>query len=146
MLKVPQKADHALVLMRHLALRHEAKLPLSLEEVAGAEGISQGYLEEVARLLRAANLIEGRRGAHGGYVLLREPQEITVADVVTAIEGHKWAAECLGEPKRARVAAHDALWRKVQGQVMTTLRGLTVADVADAAVPRARQIDALTEK
>lgn len=141
MLNVPQKADHALALMRHLALRHEAKLPLSLEEVAQAEGISQGYLEEVARLLRSANLVEGRRGAHGGYVLTREPQDITVADVVTAIEGHKWTAECLGESKRARAGANDALWRKVQGQVMTMLRGMTLADIAVAqAEPAAKTV------
>ncbi len=145
MLNVPQKADHALVLMRHLALRHAHGLPLSLEDVAKAEGISQGYLEEVARLLRTAKLVEGRRGAHGGYVLSREPQDITVADVVTAIEGHKWTAECLGDAKRTRVAAHDMVWRKVQGQVMTTLRGMTIANVAEVAVAHAKALSDLTE-
>jgi Rrf2 family cysteine metabolism transcriptional repressor len=137
-LKVPQKADHALVLMRHLALRHAAKQPLSLDDVAKTERISQGYLEEVARLLRSAKLIEGRRGAHGGYVLTREPADISVADVVTAIEGHKWAMECLGESKKlARHANNDSIWRKVQGQVMTTLQSISIADVAIAAVAQA---------
>ncbi|MEY4745332.1 MAG: hypothetical protein RL272_1277 [Candidatus Parcubacteria bacterium] len=134
MLNVPQKVDHGLVLMRHLALRYAAKTPLSLDDVARKERISQGYLEEVARLLRAAGLVEGRRGARGGYVLARDPRELTVADVMTAIEGRTWAAECLGgATKRARLAAHDSVWRKVQGQVMTTLRGITIADVAEDA-------------
>ncbi len=145
MLKVPQKADHALLLMRHLAVRHAAKQPLSLEDVAKAEGISQGYLEEVARLLRSAKLVEGRRGIGGGYVLSRDPQDVTVADVVTAIEGPKWTAECLGESKRPRVAAHDVLWRKVQGQVMTMLRGMTIADVAEEAAAQAKRAETLTK-
>jgi len=138
-LKVSKKVDHALMLMRHLAACHDAKLPLSLEEVAKANAVSQGYLEEVVRLLRAAKLVESRRGAHGGYMLTREPQNITVSDVVTAIEGHKWMDECLGKTKRTRVAAHDALWRKVQGQIMITLRSLTIADVAEAAAVHAEQ-------
>lgn len=131
MLNVPQKVDHGLMFMRHLALNYAAKTPLSLEDVARKERISQGYLEEVARLLRAAGLVEGRRGAHGGYVLARDPHDVTVADVMTAIEGQTWTAQCLGEkPDRRRASAHGAVWRKVQGQVMTTLRGITIADVA----------------
>ncbi len=132
MLNVPQKVDHGLMLMRHLAANFATRAPLSLEDVARKEKISQGYLEEVARLLRAAGLVEGRRGAGGGYVLARDPKDVTVADVMTAIEGRTWTAECLGDKKarRGRASAHDAVWRKVQGQVMTTLRGITIADVA----------------
>ncbi|HTM68898.1 MAG TPA: Rrf2 family transcriptional regulator [Candidatus Binatia bacterium] len=127
MLKVPQKVDHALSLMRLLAERQGTGAPLSLEDVAGTTKVSQGYLEEVARLLRAAKLIEGRRGAGGGYVLAKVAKDITVADVMVAIEGRTWTAECLGEqPKRA---ANDAVWRKVQGQVMTTLGAISIADV-----------------
>lgn len=130
------------MLMRHLATNYAAKTPLPLEDVAREERISQGYLEEVARLLRAAGLVEGRRGAHGGYVLARDPRDVTVADVMTAIEGQTWTAQCLGmsaealakgdgNPKRVRACVHEAVWRKVQGQVMTTLRGITIADVAN---------------
>jgi len=144
-LKVPQKVDHALLLLRLLAERHGAGLPLSLEDVARAEQVSQGYLEEVARLLRAAGLVAGKRGAGGGYVLAKAPTDITVADVMIAIEGRTWTAECLGEaPKRARVAANDLIWRKVQGQVMTTLRGMTIADVA-AEVAASRSRSAMTK-
>lgn len=124
------------MLMRHLAANYAAKQPLSLEDVAKKEGVSQGYLEEVARLLRAAKLVEGRRGIGGGYVLAKDPAEITVADVMVAIEGPTWTAECLAEkPVRARIAANDVVWRKVQGQVMTTLRSISIADVAGSRVP-----------
>lgn len=119
------------MLMRHLAANYAAKQPLSLEDVAKKEGVSQGYLEEVARLLRAAKLVEGRRGIGGGYVLAKDPADITVANVVTALEGKTWTPECIGgeSPKR-RASANDAIWRRVQGQVMATLHAMTIAEVA----------------
>ena len=140
MLKIPQKVDHALLLMRHLAEGHATARPVSLEEVAKRERISQGYLEEVARLLRTAGLISGRRGVGGGYTLARKASDMTVADVITAMEGKTWSMECLGlssvasakedeSPKEHRVSANDALWRKVQGQVMATLHSVTIAEI-----------------
>ena len=135
--------------MRQLAEGFAAKKPVSLDEVARKERISQGYLEEVARLLRSAGLIAGRRGAGGGYVLARNPSEITVAEVITAMEGKTWMMECLGEmkgeqPVAARsslpavrhanephVSANDAVWKKIQGQVMTTLHQTTIASLVN---------------
>lgn len=135
MLKIPQKIDHALFLMLQLAegFKDELKTarPVSLEGVARQGGISHGYLEEVAGLLRSAGLIAGRRGAGGGYVLAKTPGDITVADVITAMEGRTWTMECLsGSPNETRVSANDAIWRKIQGQVMTTLYGMTIAELA----------------
>lgn len=131
MLKVPQKLDLALVLLRRLAENHTAGQPLSLDGVAQEASVSQGYLEEVARLLRSAGLVAGRRGSHGGYVLTKLASDITVADAVVAVLGSTWSAECLGEKStRHGDAASGRLWRKVQGQVMTTLGSVTIAELA----------------
>jgi Rrf2 family protein len=132
-LNIPQKVDHGLLLAARLAERFADKTPLPLEEIARKEGISHGYLEEVARLLRAAGMIEGKRGAGGGYVLAKDPNEISVADVIAAIEGRGWFAECLGEHGHAakvRASSNRDVWRKVQGQFMASLYGMTVAQVA----------------
>ena len=128
-LKVPQKVDHALLLVTVLAERYKAEKPLSLDEVAKKEGISQGYLEEVAHLLRAAGIVAGKRGAHGGYVLAKDPEEVTVANIITAMEGQTWTPECIGETPHRKVPANDGIWRKVQGQVMSTLHNMTIADI-----------------
>ncbi|MEY4723776.1 MAG: hypothetical protein RLZZ324_1289 [Candidatus Parcubacteria bacterium] len=148
MLKIAQKSDYALL----IAVRLAEKGPegrLSLEELASNEGISQGYLEEVAGLLRAAGIITGRRGAGGGYVLTRPAEAISLASIITATEGGAWATECIGGssgkpandgPKATnakRAGSHQDLWRKVQGQIMTTLHGMTVADVMQAQVSHA---------
>lgn len=137
MLKVPQKVDLALVLMRRLAEGQSDARPLSLDDVARDADVSQGYLEEIARLLRAAGLVTGRRGVRGGYVLARPAADISVADVVVALLGNTWTAECLGEKPRGANAATEetaVLWRKVQGQVMTTLRAVTVAELVKTTV------------
>lgn len=140
MLKVPQKLDLALVLLRRLAENQAGGQPLSLDGVAQEASVSQGYLEEVARLLRAAGLVSGRRGSHGGYVLAKPASDISVADAVVAVLGRTWSAECLGEkPARHADAASSRLWRKVQGQVMTTLGAVTISELAaqhsEAALP-----------
>lgn len=133
MLKVAQKSDYALLIVVSLAERGD-DVPLSLDELARKEAVSQGYLEEVAGLLRAAGIITGRRGAHGGYVLARPASEISLANVLTATEGGAWTTECIGESgaaSRTRTSGDRGrnLWRKVQGQVMATLHGMTVADI-----------------
>lgn len=143
MLKVPQKLNNALDFMTRLAAAQNAGLgPVSLESAARDGGVSQGYLEEIVRHLRDNGLVTVRRGAHGGYALPRPATEITAADVMTALLGGSWAVECIGERTRfamkhaasgsaTRPAERNAaLWRRVQGQVMTTLRGVTVAELA----------------
>lgn len=126
-LKVPQKVLHGLCLVSNLAERYGSSTPISLEEIAEKERISQGFLEEIAALLRAAGIIRGRRGNGGGYLLIRDPRELTVADVITALEGGCWSEYCLGESETPGRASNE-LWRKVQGQVMTTLYGMTIAE------------------
>jgi Rrf2 family protein len=126
-LNIPQKVELAITLVTELAAHGTAE-PRSLEDIARKDGLSQGYLEEVARLLRSAGLIVGRRGAKGGYVLAKRPEEITVADVITAVEGRCWSENCLGQ-ERDVVAERHEIWRKVQGQVMATLYGMTIKDL-----------------
>lgn len=130
--KVPMRVHHGLLLITDLAERFEAGTPMSLEEIANKEKISQGFLEEIASRLRSAKLIKGKRGAGGGYVLTHDPKDITVANVITAIEGERLSVECLGDSGAEALAdkdPHGEIWRKVQGQVMATLYGMTIKDV-----------------
>jgi Rrf2 family protein len=146
-LKVPQKLNLALLLLRRLAENQAGGHPMSLDGVSQEASVSQGYLEEVARLLRAAGLVAGRRGLHGGYVLAKPATDISVADAVVAVLGSTWSAECLSEkPTRQADAASSRLWRKVQGQVMTTLGAVTISELAaqhsEAAVTMSAQVKA----
>lgn len=124
LIKVTRKAQLGLLLVSELASRHQDGGRVSLEAVAKKSGESRKFLEEVAGDLRRAKIVEGLRGAAGGYRLLRDPNALTVAEVMQAVEGPMEREACT-----AIAHHHDAgILTKVQGQVMATLMNTTIAD------------------
>jgi Rrf2 family protein len=126
LLKVTRKASLGLLLVSELAQRHKDAAPVSLEEVAKKSGASRKFLEEIAGDLRKARIVEGLRGAAGGYRLLRDPKALTVAEVMDALEGPAPREVCTAH---AHGHADLGIITKVQGQVMATLMNTTVADL-----------------
>ena len=134
------KAEYGVRVMAHLA-RREDDSPVSLGAIAEAEGLPLAYLEHLVQRLRRAGLVESRRGAHGGYSLARPAADVTMAEVVEALEGVIAPIECItASPDGALVCAregepgHDPcptklLWTRVQGSIVRTLRDLTLADL-----------------
>src|SRR3954447_25605710 len=88
------KAEYGIRVMVHLARRNGDE-PISLGSIAEAEGLPLAYLEHLVARLRRAELVESRRGAHGGYSLARPAQSITMAEVVQALEGEIAPIECI---------------------------------------------------
>src|SRR5256884_5963739 len=80
--------------MAHLA-GTDGETPVSLSSIADAEGLPLAYLEHLVQRLRRQGLVESRRGAHGGYTLSRPAAEITMVEIVEALEGHPAPLECL---------------------------------------------------
>jgi Rrf2 family cysteine metabolism transcriptional repressor len=150
------KAEYGIRVMAHLATR-DGDAPISLGAIAEAEGLPLAYLEHLVQRLRRAELVESRRGAHGGYSLARPAREITMAEVVRALEGEIAPIECItagadgalvcvreGEP------GHDPcptklLWTRVQGSIVRTLTDMTLADLA-APPARSHAAEAPTSK
>lgn len=134
-LKVPQKVHHALLIVADLATQHGSGTPMSLHSIAERSGLSQGFLEEIAALLREASIIKGRRGAKGGYVLVKEPADITVGDVIVAIEGPIALVDCFDDAVGCTLAplcATQNVWYRVQRQVTSTLTEMTISDIVEA--------------
>lgn len=125
LLKVTRKAELGLLLVSELAL-HPGEL-VSLEAVSKKTGASRKFLEQVAGALRQAKIVEGLRGAAGGYRLTRDPKALTVAEVLNAVEGPMEIDACTAH---AHEHAELGIITKVQGQVMATLMNTTVADLA----------------
>jgi Rrf2 family cysteine metabolism transcriptional repressor len=133
--KFTAREQYGLRAMVELARRY-GDGPVSLGEVARVQGISQGYLEQVAAALRQAGLLISRRGATGGYVLAREPDAITVGDVIRVLEGDIVPMTCVTDadtctPPCARedhCATRD-VWLTVQMQLEKTLNSTTLSDL-----------------
>src|SRR6188474_1003734 len=121
--------------MAHLAGTDAAR-PVSLGSIAEAEGLPLAYLEHLVQRLRKQGLVESRRGAHGGYTLSRPAKEITMAEIVSALEGHLAPIECITpEGMCSREVKGDApcptklLWTRVQGSIVRTLSDMTLEDL-----------------
>ena len=135
------KAEYGVRLMVELG-RQTPDQPTSLKAIADAEGLPLAYLEQVVARLRKADLVMSARGAHGGYWLSRDPSEITMYDVVSALEGQIAPMDCfVHDPTDRVVCSHptDAgrhcatklLWTRVQGGIVRSLQTTTLADLVE---------------
>jgi Rrf2 family cysteine metabolism transcriptional repressor len=116
--------------------------PTSLKALADAEGLPLAYLEQVVARLRRAGLVMSARGAHGGYWLARPAEEITMDEVVNALEGaiapmdcfvspHSERVLCSHEPDSGRGCATKLLWTRVQGGIVRSLQTTTLAELVE---------------
>jgi Rrf2 family transcriptional regulator, cysteine metabolism repressor len=133
------KAEYGVRVMVELARRGGAQ-PVALAEIAEHEGLPLAYLEHLVARLRRAGLIESRRGAHGGYLLAREPAQITMAEVVEALEGRIAPIECITsspdgtircvrESDAEHICTTKVLWTRVRGAIVNTLQETTLAEL-----------------
>jgi Rrf2 family protein len=143
MLQVSQRAHYGLRAMTELAKAY-GRGPVSLAEIAEAEHLPVGYLEQLAMPLRRAGLIEGTRGAHGGYQLARPPAAMTVGQVVRALEGEVAPVECLsveylpGTCVKEPGCLSRPVWQRVKESIDQTLDSLTLADLRADPGPEGR--------
>ncbi len=114
--------------------------PVPLAEIAANDGLPLAYLEHLVARLRKAGLVDSRRGSRGGYLLARPAAQITMAEVVEALEGSIAPIECISQgPDGSIVCARESkldhvcptklLWTRVRGSIVTTLRETTLADL-----------------
>jgi len=96
-MRISTKGRYGARLMLNLAL-HYNKGNVLLKNIAKREDLSEGYLEHILPPLKAAGLVISSRGAYGGYSLAKAPSEITLKDVVQALEGPISPAECINAP------------------------------------------------
>jgi Rrf2 family cysteine metabolism transcriptional repressor len=134
------KAEYGVRLLVELG-RQGSGQPVSLKAIAEAEGLPLAYLERIVALLKKAALVESTRGAHGGYRLTREPEAITMDEVVLALEGAVAPMSCfVDDSEEGRVlcshlddhghgCATKLLWTRVQGGVIKALAQTTLAEL-----------------
>lgn len=131
-MKLSARERTALLAMVELARRYGAG-PTALNEVAQTQGLPLPYLERVASQLRRAGLLQSVRGARGGYALTREPEAISVSDVLLAVEGALVPVGCLtkGGPRCSRESscATRNVWEVVASCLAQTLENMSLADV-----------------
>lgn len=132
-MKVSTRARYGLRFMLELAANY-GKRPLYLKDIARSQDISEKYLSQIVIELKAANLIDGFRGAHGGYVLGRMPAQINVYDIVNILEGDLTLVECARNQASCTRALHCAaqeVWHELGRVMRETLEAITLADLLE---------------
>jgi len=113
--------------MMDLALHNQVG-PVTLADISTCQDISLSYLEQLFAKLRQANLVKGVRGPGGGYRLARPATEITVADIITAVDEQVDATRCQGRENchgGKRCLTHE-LWTDLSDQIFQFLDNITL--------------------
>src|SRR5687767_2116248 len=137
--RVSTRGDYASRALLSLALRGEDSGPTSVRDIADRTGLPQPYLEQILLALKGAGLVRSKRGVGGGYVLARDPSEITLGQIVSAVDGPIVAGD-FGEPHQNGACDHEgqcvllSVWNEVGGHMRHHLDSFTLADM----VARAR--------
>ena len=136
-MRISAKGEYAIKALLDLALQRERGL-IPIQEIATRQAIPQRYLEQVLLALKRAGLLTSKRGSAGGYHLTRPPEEITVGDVLRAVEGTGAAFEPQRRGGRSTSERHDLaeLWAEISSAVSKVVDRLTFGDLAARALAR----------
>src|SRR5438445_8897040 len=144
-MRISAKVDYAVRAVVELAAT-EGDKPVKAERIANAQDIPLNFLENILGELRHAGVVRSHRGAEGGFRLAKPPDQVTVADVIRAVEG-PLASVRGGPPEDAAYAgAATALlrvWIAVRANLRSVVEQVTLADIASGKLPRG--IDKLAE-
>ena len=134
-MKLSTRSRYGLRAMVELALNYDQYEPMPLLQIAERQLFSEGYLEQMMTALRRGGLVRGVRGAHGGYLLSRDPARITAGEIIRCLEGDLGPTDCVCEEKAPDNCARSAscvtrlLWERVRESMSSVLDGTTLEDL-----------------
>ncbi|MEW6458364.1 MAG: Rrf2 family transcriptional regulator [Bacillota bacterium] len=111
---------------------HHGNGPVCLRDIARRQKVSQPYLEQLILLLKAAGLVRSIRGARGGFVLARDPAEISMIEVMTTLGWESEVVDCVGDPgscSRADACGVRNFWCRLSDAVAKVVGSTTLADL-----------------
>lgn len=134
-MKISTKGRYGLRALIDLAQYSEIE-PVSISSIASRQGISEGYLEQLMTLLKKAGLIKSIRGAGGGYVLAKDMSDISVGDVLRALEGSLQPVECaaLGQEDSCEAAGccvTKYVWQKINESINHTVNEISLKQLVE---------------
>ena len=131
--KVSTRGDYASRALLSLALHADTEGPTSVRDIAERTGLPQPYLEQILLALKGAGLVRSKRGVGGGYVLARTPEDITLGEIVSAVDGPIVVGD-FGLPHQDGACDHEGqcvlldVWADVGDHMRRYLDSYTLAD------------------
>jgi len=112
--------------------RHNNQGPVQIGEISKRQDISVKYLEQLIRPLKQAQLVESVRGPKGGHMLAKEPEDITLGQIVRLFEGQSDLVECVSNPEKCNMADDCQVrlaWKDATRVLYEKLDSTTIADL-----------------
>lgn len=135
MIRVSRMADYGVVAMTHIAGAPRARHTAA--SIAAHTGVPQPSASKLLKLLAKAGIVTSHRGVKGGYVLAHAPDQVSVADLVAAVDGPISLADCLDGPsgicELESFCSVRGPWQKISDAIRVALEEVTLADMARAA-------------
>lgn len=131
-MRLSTKGRYAVTAMLDLSL-HGGEGPVTLAEISETQGISLSYLEQLFACLRGKQLVKGVRGPGGGYYLGRPADEISIADIICAVDEWVEFTRCGGKrdcQDGKRCLTHN-LWDDLSNEIYKFLQGITLSELVE---------------
>lgn len=131
-MKLTRGGEYGIRGVLYLAQQDDSKVSM-LSAIAKAQDVPPRFLAKIFQTLAKAGIVKSHRGAKGGFSLARPASEITMKDVIEAIEGPIYLNVCLiaaGECSRDKICPAHAIWEEAQGKMMDVLSRANFADLA----------------
>ncbi len=128
-MKLSTKGRYAITAMLDLALNASESNRVTLADISEFQGISLSYLEQLFARLRQTQLVKGTRGPGGGYRLARPATEITIAEIIAAVDENTGKEKVMKVDERHQKT--QELWEVLSGHITGYLSNITIGDLVD---------------
>lgn len=128
-MKISAKAEYACFAMLELSANYAEAQPVRVKNIAEAQGIPDRFLVQILLQLKGAGFVASTRGAAGGYQLIKPPDEITLGEVMTVIEGQDAELDTSGPDHSAAARVLHGAWREVAQAQREALANITFGDL-----------------
>jgi FeS assembly SUF system regulator len=143
MLRITKLTDYGIVLLAQLA-QDETRASQNARSMAEATSLPLPVVSKILKALAHGGLVTSQRGAKGGYALSRPPEEVSVAEIIDALEGPIALMECSAGPGRCDQETSCAVrdpWQRINQAILETLRHVTLRELVGAPKERLLYVD-----
>ncbi|WP_025641261.1 RrF2 family transcriptional regulator [Schnuerera ultunensis] len=133
-MRLSTRGRYGLKAMFQLAL-HYGEGPIPLNSIASAQELSENYLEQLVSTLRKSGLLNSVRGAQGGYMLAKSPEDITVGNILRALEGDMAPADCVIDNsngcEKEENCVTKLVWMRMRDSINQVIDSISLQDMLD---------------
>ncbi len=135
-MKISTRGRYGLRAMIDLAVNSKSNVCISLKSIAERQGISEHYLEQLMAVLKKADFVKSIRGSQGGYILNKSPEDISVGDLLRALEGPINIVECVSDNYTGSCGINGCgncvtknVWEKINDSITEAADSITLQEL-----------------